>query len=109
MQGLILSFLELFANVKEVQLTTRHQDADQGSVICAKALWRKPKRINAAVSPRPRRAFLLMLHFSNTKGYSESFRPESHFVSRNQEEGFRKMIFRCCLYEFANDLLKKVL
>ena len=61
MQGLILSFLELFANVKEVHLTTRHQDADQGTVVCAKALWRKPKGINGAVSPGPRQAFFTPL------------------------------------------------
>ena len=57
MQGLILSFLELFANVKEVHLTTRHQDADQGSIVCAKALRMKPKRVNDAVLPSLRQAF----------------------------------------------------
>lgn len=39
MKGGIMCFLELFANIKKVSLTAGHHDADQRSVICAKALW----------------------------------------------------------------------
>lgn len=35
-----MCFLELFTNVEKVNLTTRHHDAYQRSVICTKALQR---------------------------------------------------------------------
>lgn len=41
MKGGIMCFLKLFANIKKVNLTAGHHDADQGSVVCAKALRRK--------------------------------------------------------------------
>lgn len=37
----IISFLKLFANVEKVDLATGHHNADQCSVVCAKALQRR--------------------------------------------------------------------
>lgn len=73
MQGLVLCFLELFANVEEVDLATRHHDADQGPVVRAKALQRKTRtaliqHISVAVSHTTyrtlpsKRAFRVLLH-----------------------------------------------
>lgn len=36
-----MCFLELFTNVEKVDLATGHHDADQRSVVCAKALQRR--------------------------------------------------------------------
>lgn len=38
MEGNVVCFLELFANVEKVNLRTGHHDADQRSVVCAEAL-----------------------------------------------------------------------
>ena len=41
MEGNILCFLELFANVEKVDLAAGHHDADQRSVVCTEALQRR--------------------------------------------------------------------
>lgn len=41
MEGGIVSFFELFSDVKKVDLATGHHDADQRSVVCTKTLQRR--------------------------------------------------------------------